>query len=367
MKKIVILLIVFALLACACPAYACTGFAVYGDTPIYGMNFDYPLTEVRLAIDQNSSIAYFAMEFEQEDGFVSTVGMNGQGLFSTLQMQYPEAAGRQERGGDELFVPELLYMIGEYATVDDLMRSVGDRRLLQWSGVTLHSLLADPTGSALIAEAGDTQNEIMPMEGNFIVMTNFTNADFRDTPYDQINGVGAGRYITACEYIQENQDGFGIDEALACLQATTQEGGYPTLCSMAFAPEEQCVYVALHRDFDAIWKISIPGKTIETYRGFDEQLTFKIPDDGVLASDLMHGSYDKYDPVQEPEEIGTEETSAQAGEVPAEDAAADNAAGQSQGLMYVAIVLAAAAIAASSMVMQKKRREAQDRRPRRRL
>lgn len=362
MKKAVMFLIALALLACACPAYACTGFAVYGDTPIYGMNFDYPLTEVRLAVDQNSSIVYFAMEFQQEGSFVSTAGMNGQGLFSTLQMQYPEAAGRQERGGDELFVPELLYMIGEYATVDDLMRSVGDRRLLQWSGVTLHSLLADPTGSALIAEAGDAQNEIIPMEGNFIVMTNFTNADFRDTPYDQIDGVGANRYITAYEYIQENQDGFGIDEVLACLQATTQEGGYPTLCSMAFAPEEQCVYVALHRDFDAIWKISIPGKTIETYRGFDEQLTFNIPDDGILASDLMQGNYDKYDPVQAPGTPAAAKTGAQAEET----RTGSTARNQTQGLMYVAIVLAAAAIAASSMVMQKKRRETQDRRPRRR-
>lgn len=339
MKKLVIFVIVIGVLALPSPALACTSFAFYGgDTPVYGMNFDYTPVAVRLSIEESGGPAYFSMQFAQGGRFSSTAGMNEDGLFTTLQMQFPELSGQDDCSIDELLVPEIYDCVGRYATVDDVLGFLEGKRLRQWSGVTLHSLLADATGSAVIAEAGDEENEFTPIDGDYIVMTNFKNADYRDVPYDEAVGIGADRYVTAWEYIRDHRDDFGVEQALECLRSAAQGGDYATRCSMVCVPGESAVYVALERDFDHIWKISIPERSIETYRGYGESMKFMIPGDGVPASALMDGDYAGLTPYEEAEP-------ASAGEAPA-----------NQGLLIAALILAAVVIVASGVTMQKRRR-----------
>ena len=340
MKRMISVLIVFAVLAIAYPAFGCTGFAVYGEHPIYGMNFDYPQTEIRLVAGNDGDISFFAMFLQTADGgFPPTVGMNGRGLFSSVQMQYPAETGQDSRGEDGVYVSELLDCILEYGTVDDVLLLLDEKRLVQWPDITLHTLLADAEGNALIAEAGEKRNEIIPMTDNFIVMTNFKNSYFRGQPYDRVTGVGADRYRAACQYIRENQESFGIDQGFEALSQTIQGGDYPTLCSMVFTPEEQSVYVALHRDFDRIWKISIPDSTIETYRGFEKDMKCYIPEDGVTASDLMDGDLAAYETY-----AGAEE--------------ADTGSADSPTLVWyrAAAILAAAALLAIGVLVRRRRK-----------
>jgi len=301
MKRITGILLMFAVLMIACPVFACTGFAVYGgEKPIYGMNFDYPQTELRLTVTENRCQRYFAMEFFDGNGFQPTVGMNDRGLFTSLQMQIPEQTGQNRHTAEELFVHELLSCIRSYGSVEGVLEFVGDRRLVQWNGVTLHALVADAGGGAMIAEAGREQNEFLPIGGDFIVMTNFQNAKFKDKSYKQVYGPGEDRYITAYAYIDENAGDFGLTQAFEALRLTAQDGRSPTLCSMVFDPEERCVYAAIHRDFEKIWKINIPEKSIETYRGFDTDMKFHIPKDGVIVSDLTAENLAAYEVYTEP-------------------------------------------------------------------
>jgi len=82
--------------------YACTSFAVYSEEPVYAMNFDYPETEIRFIVVDNSDLKAFFMQFDymtykEGNQFASTLGMNSKGLFTTLQMQYPQLTGKRNK------------------------------------------------------------------------------------------------------------------------------------------------------------------------------------------------------------------------------------------------------------------------------
>ena len=66
MKKLIITL-VFLLTALATlnHVYACTSFAVYSEAPIYAMNFDYPQTELRFVIEENSKNVQEILQAEE--------------------------------------------------------------------------------------------------------------------------------------------------------------------------------------------------------------------------------------------------------------------------------------------------------------
>lgn len=300
MKKyftaILILMVVFCTIY---PAYACTSFAVYSDEPVYAMNFDYPETELRLVVEESKKMNVFFLQFMQGGRYQSTAGMNEKGLFTALQMQYPELSGQSGRSGDEMFIYELAWSIDSSKNVDDALKALGNKRLVQMKGLTLHTMLADPEGNAVIAEAGKDGNELLPITDDFIVMTNFKNSDYKDIAYDKIPGIGADRYIKAYEYISGNRDSFHFENALEGLKMNVQEGSFPTLSSIVFVPAEKCAYIALHRDFDRLWKVSIEDKTIGTFRGFERNVKIQIPENGVLASDLMNGNYEKYELIDE--------------------------------------------------------------------
>ncbi|QUI25277.1 hypothetical protein HZI73_24565 [Vallitalea pronyensis] len=284
-----------------CNTYACTSFAVYIDDPIYAMNFDYVPRDIRLMVQEKNDTHIFSMHFVEGDFNPYITGMNDQGLYIGLQMQYPTEEGKSEKNEDELFIVEMGHYVYELTNVDETLQRLKDKRLIHRPGFTVHGLIADPLGNAVIAEAGHETNEYQSISEDFIIMSNFKHTDFLNTPNDEINGVGADRYKKAYTYIQDHQHGFDIYHAFEGLEMTAQYGVSPTLCSMVFVPNEKCVYIALERNFDAIWKVSIEDKTIATYEGFQQNMTFHIPSDGVVSSDLINGNFEKYTPYNEEE------------------------------------------------------------------
>jgi hypothetical protein len=300
MKKLIIAILFFLLVLTPLNhAYACTCFAVYSDKPIYAMNFDYPETELKFVITEDKETKALFMQFKVGNNFSPTVGMNDKGLFVTTQMQYPQIPGQNSRTKDEIFIPELGDYIQNCKNVQEILQAVENKKFVQLRSLTLHNMLADMEGNAVITEAGDEKNELLPITGNFLVMTNFRNSDYKNKPLNEISGTGSDRYIKAYQYIDENKEGFHLDKALEGLKMTVQNGSYPTLSSMVFVPEENCVYIALHRDFERLWKIYIQDKTIETFKGFDADMKFYIPDNGIFASDLINNDFTKYKAYEE--------------------------------------------------------------------
>jgi hypothetical protein len=270
-------------------ATACTGFAVYSGRTLYGMNFDYPPNEIRFSIEEHEAGALFLGEFRMGEFWARTVGMNEHGLFASDQMVSPARATTNDPTSDELYVWNAFYDgLRANESVSEVLDWIGDRRLVQQPDLWLHNLYADPTGGAAIVEAGIAGNVITPIEGPFLVMTNFHNGDFRGLDLRSIVGDGAERYRVAYRHIAENLEGFDIDDAFETLRRTsTSTGNFKTRYSLVFDPEALEIYVALERDYDRIWRISLTGRTIETYRGFDRHHVLTLDDSGITGPDLQ--------------------------------------------------------------------------------
>lgn len=327
MKKVLVCLMLTLVISIA-PAYACTSFAVYSEQPLYAMNFDYSPTEIRFYVveDREKDLSVFAMTFKYGTLYASTVVMNDKGQFGCSQSQYPAETGKSKRSRDEIFSYEILGLHIAEANLEEVLSQLEKKRFVHWENVTAHILLADIGGNAAIIEAGADENEIVPIADDFIVMTNFKNSDFRGQPYKQVAGAGSDRYIKAYKHIVANKDNFSIDAALEGLEKTAQR---ITLCSMVFVPKENNVYFALNRDFSKLWKLSIADKTIETFRGFEEKAKFPIPEEGVLAADLLKSK-----------------------------AKEDDTSGQRKVLFYGGLVLAAIAILSVCIILTKRKSRA---------
>jgi len=266
--------------------FACTSFAVYADETFYGMNFDYPDTEVKFSIYPSGDRKVFQMEFRDGDGFSATAGMNSAGLFSSCQMLFPEVPEAISPGPDDVY-PWQVYRraLFDFERVEEVTAFLADKRVVHWSR-TLHDLFADLDGNAMVVEAGDEENVITGIEDGLLVMTNFPNGDFVGRGYEHVEGVGAERYKIAYENISEHMAAFDVERGLETLEKAVSSGDYPTQASMLFEPEAGEVYIALKKDFGRIWKVSIADQTIEIYSGFGKARKMDLDAGGVLASDL---------------------------------------------------------------------------------
>ncbi|MEJ2207920.1 MAG: SUMF1/EgtB/PvdO family nonheme iron enzyme [Anaerolineae bacterium] len=270
--------------------FACTSFAVYSDETFYGMNFDYPDTEIKFSIYPSGDRKVFQMEFYEGDGFSATVGMNSAGLFSSCQMLFPEAPERASPGPDDVY-PWQVYRraLFDFESVQEVSGFIADKKVVHWSR-TLHDLFADPYGNAMVVEAGEEENVVTTIENDFIVMTNFPNGDFVGQGYETVQGVGADRYKIAYENISEHMVDFDVERGLETLEKAVSSGDFPTQASMVFEPERGQVYIALKKDFGRIWRVSIADQTIETYSGFSQAGKMDLDSGGVMASDLEKAS-----------------------------------------------------------------------------
>ena len=269
-------------------ASACTGFAVYSGKTLFGMNFDYPPNEVRFSIEEHDVGAVFFGSFWMDEHYAHTVGMNERGLFATDQMVSPPRAATESPSESELYVWNAFYDgLCTWESVQGVLDWIGKRRLVQYPDLFLHNLYADPTGNAAIVEAGIGGNIITPIEGSFLVITNFHNGDFRGLDLRDIVGDGAERYRVVTRSITERFAAFDVDDAFDALRrAATSSGPFRTRYSLVFDPETLEVYVALERDYDHLWKTSLSDRTIETYRGFDTHHVLALDPTGITGEML---------------------------------------------------------------------------------
>jgi hypothetical protein len=266
--------------------WACTSFAVYNGSPLYGMNFDYPDVPIRFTIQEYGDLKIFQMEFRDQTQFVPTVGMNSSGLFSSSQMLFPEQPSF--RGSDEFMNLWQLFQAGLYRhhSTAEVLGLVEEYQIIN-SGLTLHDLFADPLGNAVIIEVIDEQEKLIPMTGQYIVMTNFPISSIQGQPISEIEGAGADRYQIADQIIHENLDDFQVDTGFQILEETALRGEVSTQASMVFDPIDQKVYLALDLDFNKIWVVSLTENNISTWKGFSGRGTLPLDHRGVTEKELL--------------------------------------------------------------------------------
>jgi hypothetical protein len=205
-------------------------------------------------------------------------------------MLFPEGPETVSPGPGEVY-PWQLYQraLFEFERVKEVAGYISDKQVVHWR-IGLHDFFADVHGDAMVVEAGDGENVITRIEGDFLVMTNFPNGEFAGDSYKNVRGAGADRYRIAYETIADHIATFDVDRGLETLQNAVSSGEYATQTSMVFAPERGEVYIALKQDFDRIWRVSILDGTIETYAGFDNSRKMNLNQVGVSASSLAKTS-----------------------------------------------------------------------------
>lgn len=224
------------------------------------------------------------------DGWYPTAGMNGEGVFATLQYQCPFLEGVDCPGDGEMFIYELFdRALGECSSMAGVEAMLDSLDLVNLDILTLHSLLADPSGRALIAETDPAGDCITRIEGDCIVMTNFRHGDVVGVDPEDISGEGADRYRLALGYIEDHLEDFGLQEAMAALEASVEtDETWSTKVSMVFRPSEGTMYLCIDSDFSRIWRISMEEGLIESWQGFDEHswMTRDITGAGITVREL---------------------------------------------------------------------------------
>jgi hypothetical protein len=252
-------------------AEACTGIAVYsGERPLYGMNFDYPSSsEVAFETGAETGRTVFRLLFREDGSWIPTAAMNDRGLFASMQYQCPMVEDADPPGEGEVYVWNV------FGTATGMLSATGQVRgvleevvMVHASFPTLHLLVADPRGDALIAEVGEGENAITDLDGDFIVMTNFRNADFPDQNPESVAGIGADRFAVAHHLLTGFEGDCGPAELMGILSAArSHDQTFVTRVSMVFDPEELAVYICLDTDYDRMWRASLESCLLEEWSG----------------------------------------------------------------------------------------------------
>lgn len=271
-------------------ALACSCFAVYTPAPVYGMNFDYPPeAEIGFLLSGEDNTVFQMMFFEDSYGqWIPTVGMNSQGIFSSMQYQCPMEEGNADLSENEIFQYQLYgRVLDSCSTFTDVKGVLGDNQVVNLFDLTLHTFIAGTDGRAMIVETGNHGNSITRISEDWLVMTNFPVGDFPGVPLSEIHGVGDDRYRAAMEAINSMYSGFSVDSGLDVLRAArNNDEVWSTKASMVFDPSHRMVYFCIDNDFTKVWQVSMDTGIWETLEGFAEKRSITPGEDMVTVQEL---------------------------------------------------------------------------------
>lgn len=269
----------------------CTSFAVYGQEKIiYGMNFDSNDIDLKLKINSYNDKNIFNFSGLIENKYLDLAGVNSDGLFIYTQALEYSKGFKPSCSKNDVFAFVIFdESIKKINKASEFFEVLNNRIIVfpnnpLFPGYGLHTLIADKYGDAFVLEEGIDTNIISKITKNFIIMTNFPNGAFQEQNYDKVYGCGADRYICAHEYISNNINSFGINEAFEVLRRTSQE---ITLCSIVFEPLKNEAYISLKTDFEKKWKISISEKTIQSLDGFLSNNKIQFTNGEIFVKDLI--------------------------------------------------------------------------------
>lgn len=263
---------------------ACSGYVVYSNETLYGMNYDdYAGPEMKFTILKEGNTKFFLLYFEQGGIMCTVTGMNNHGCFMSLQMDYPNSAPGKSTKPSMILPNAVLRYLQNGTSLAYIEKLVKENYMINPPGWSLHSLLADITGRAMILEVGAKDNVVIPNQNNFHVMTNFHNRDFLGKDYRAIQAPSADRYKSIYKTILEKMGHFNFDIGFNMLKGAATSD---TQASMLYYPKKGEIYLALHHDYTRIWKISLAKETLETYRGFKTAKKITLDEDGITGTEL---------------------------------------------------------------------------------
>ncbi len=268
----------------------CTSFAIYNrEKAVYGMNFDDDI-DLKLRINCNNDKNIFYFSGLIDNIYKDIAGVNSDGLFLCTQVCEYNSGFKPACSGNDCFALDIFDEVLKKSKKASQFFEILNNRIITFPinplhpDHGLHTIVADKYGDAFILEDGTDRNIISKTNNDFIIMTNFPNGDFQETNYDKVYGCGADRYICAHEYIVDNINNFGINEAFEVLKITSQD---TTFCSIVFDPLNNEAYISFKIDFEKKWKISIIEKTIQSLDGFLSNNKIQFTNGEIFVKDLI--------------------------------------------------------------------------------
>ncbi len=269
----------------------CTSFAVYSQKKaIYGMNFDTDDIDLKLKVNSYNDMNLFCFSALAGNKYRDIAGFNSEGLFICTQAVKYSPGFKSSCDENDWFAFDIFDEALKKTRKTSEFFEIINRRVISYPrnplypDLGLHTIIADKTGNAFILEEGDDTNIVSPIHNDFIIMTNFPNGDFKEANYNKVYGIGADRYICAHEYIHNNINSFGINEAFEVLSKTSQGN---TLCSIVYEPLKNEIYISFKKDLRKKWKISIMEKTIESLDGFLNNNKIQFTNEEIFVKDLI--------------------------------------------------------------------------------
>lgn len=286
----------------------CTSFAAYHNKPLYGMNIDHFERERKFKItklkcnnacpDKEKCASCYLREHEMirfhsqglENGrFLDGACMNSCGLFSAYLYLVRDTDIPMPKSNKMAMHSAFTYAQNYSGTIDDVKQQLVGREIYsnKHGNFGLHSIFADPYGSAFILEESSDGKGITDIENRHLVVTNFPVCEFQDAPLEKIIGDGDQRYIDTYRELEERKPLSSVEDAFQVLAKSCRTGEYfSTVCSMVFEPLTLSVYIALDTDFKKTWKVSLQDGFMVSYSGFDKEIKIKMGSKGILASSL---------------------------------------------------------------------------------
>ena len=269
----------------------CTSFAVYSqEKAIYGMNFDADDIDLKLKVSSYNDINLFYFSGLLDNKYRDIAGFNSEGLFICTQAVeygpgFKSSCNENDWVAFDIF-DEALKKAKKTSEFFEILnkRVISYPRNPLFPDLGLHTIIADKNGDAFILEEGNGTNNVSPILNDFIIMTNFPNGDFKGAKYNEVYGIGADRYICAYDYIHNNFDSFGINEAFEVLSKTSRDD---TRCSIVYDPYENEIYISFKKDISKKWKISMIEKTIQSLDVFLSNNKIQFTNEEIFVKDLI--------------------------------------------------------------------------------
>ena len=153
---------------------ACTSFAVYSEKTIYGMNFDYEPNLLQIfTISSGIQGKVFQL---RPFGFGEVAGMNSKGLFASCQGLIPEENPPATREKNQISTWIFHQMVlSRFEQMSQVLGFLNNKQVVQSFGTSMHNLVADRFGNAIVVETGENENQITSILDQHIVMTSIPN------------------------------------------------------------------------------------------------------------------------------------------------------------------------------------------------
>lgn len=252
------------------PAFACSGFAAFGDpdVPIFGRNFDWhehpalilftkpPDGYASVSMVDISYLGYDSEHTPLDDPeglrdapYLPFDGMNEHGLAVGMM-----AVGHSDGGTDPekrtLDSLEVIRLLLDYTREVDESLALMSEYNVDFGTVPIHYFLADQSGNAAVVEYLDGEPIVVRTDGSWQVSTNFLLTEEQPRGADS----SCWRYNHLARSLAEASGNMNENNSMSLLQEVSQKN---TRWSLVYNLKDLTISAAINSDFDQTYEFTL--------------------------------------------------------------------------------------------------------------